>query len=106
MATDKTLDGLLKELYEGKKTGALYVTIKETSEDLFRIYFRGGDIYHVRYGTAAGKDCVDILEYYTLASAAYYDGIEAPGGAKSPDLPVTKDIIAMVERMGKKVRLQ
>src|SRR5512147_3005696 len=79
---------ILQELYDAKKTGALYVRILETSEDLYRMFFRNGNICHVRYGSAVGKDCLDILEYYNLVGATFFDGINAPERAAS-DLPDT-----------------
>jgi hypothetical protein len=59
---ERPLADLLREMHSGKKNGALYISIKEQSEDVARFYFRNGDIYHVRYGSAIGRDCLDILQ--------------------------------------------
>ncbi len=104
MPQERLLVDVIQKLHDEKKTGALYVSIVETSEDLVRIYFRNGDIYYIRYGSAIGKDCLDILEYYNLWGATYFDGIDAPKGAVS-DIPGTKQIISIIRGLNKKVRV-
>ena len=103
MAPVKRFADLLQELQNGRKSGALYVSIAEKSEDMARFYFRNGDLYHVRYGTAIGNDCLDILEFYTMNSASFYDGIDAPD-TPSKDLPATADIIARFRKSGQSVK--
>jgi hypothetical protein len=105
MAGERLFADVLQELRDAKKTGALYVSMVETSEDLVRIYFRNGDIYHLRYGSAVGKDCLDILEYYNFWSATFFDGILAPGGAVS-DLPETARLIALLRDLKKTVKVK
>ena len=104
MPQERLFVDIIQELYDGKKTGALYVSIVEKSEDLVRIYFRNGEIYYIRYGSAVGKDCLDILEYYNLWGATYFDGIDAPKGAL-PDIPGTRQIISIIRGLNKKVRV-
>ena len=48
MQTELDFADILQELYDAKKTGALYVRILETSEDLYRMFFKNGNICHVR----------------------------------------------------------
>jgi hypothetical protein len=68
------------------------------------MYFKDGQIYHLRYGSAIGNDCLDILEYYNLYSATFFEGIKAPD--KPPaDLPPTKVILARIREMNKRVRV-
>ena len=105
MPTELDFADILQELYDTKKTGALYVRIVETSEDLYRLFFKDGKICHVRYGSAVGKDCLDILEYYTLAGATYFDGINAPN-LTTTDLPDTEQIISMIRGLNKKVTMR
>jgi hypothetical protein len=105
MPTERFFADILQELSDAKKTGALYVRIVETSEDLYRIFFRNGDICYIRYGSAVGKDCLDIFEYYNLADVTYFDGINAPVVTAS-DLPETKQIISMMRDLNKKVTVQ
>ena len=106
MAEEKLFADLIQGIYEEKKSGALYVSTVETSEDLFRIYFKNGEIYHMRYGSASGSDCLDIVEYYTLHSATFFEGIRAPERVPSMNLPPTKIIIAVLKGYGKTVKIR
>jgi hypothetical protein len=105
MAGEKQLGEVIRDLSNEKKSGALYVSVVETSEDLIRVYFEKGDIYHLRYGSAVGKDCLDIIEYYNLYSATFFQGIKAPD-TPAADLPSTQEILAMVGRLDKKVKVR
>jgi hypothetical protein len=106
MAEEKLFADLIEGIYGEKKTGALYVSTVETSEDLFRIYFKNGEIYHMRYGSASGSDCLDIVEYYTLHSATFFEGIRAPERIPSMNLPPTRIIITLLRGFGKKVKIR
>jgi hypothetical protein len=106
MAEEKPFADVLHDLHVAKKTGALYISMVETSEDLLRVYLRDGDIYHIRYGSASGKDVLDILEYYNMWGATFFEGIKAPGGAVSPDIPKTDAIITHIRSLNKKVKVQ
>ncbi len=105
-AQEKQIGEALAEIYAAKKNGALYISIVEQSEDLFRVYFRNGEIYHIRYGSALGKDCLDLIEFYTLYSATWFDGISSPGDAKSTDLPSMERILADLKKLDKKVKVR
>jgi hypothetical protein len=105
MAEERTLGDVMRELSDKKKSGALYVSVVATSEDLIRIYFEKGEIYHLRYGTALGNDCLDILEYYDLYSATFFEGIRAPDAAVK-DLPLTGQIIDRIGGLDKKVKVR
>lgn len=97
MARDILFGDLLLEMKRERKTGALYVSIVETSEDNVRFYFRDGEIYHLRYGTAIGNDCLSIIEFYTLNSASFFEGFVAPD-KPAKDLPKTDEIIARLSK--------
>ena len=105
MAEERMLGDVMRDIQNQKKSGALYVSVVETSEDLIRIYFTNGEIYHLRYGTAIGNDCLDILEFYDLYSATFFDGIKAPDAA-AKDLPSTGEILARIGRLNKKVKVR
>jgi hypothetical protein len=105
MAEERMLGEVMRELYDKKKSGALYVSVIETSEDLIRIYFEKGEIYHLRYGTAIGNDCLDILEFYGLYSATFFEGISAPD-THAKDLPTTREIVARITGFDKKVKVR
>lgn len=106
MARERAFGEVLRELHEARRTGALYVTITETSEDLFRIYFDQGEIMFMRYGSAQGKDCLDIVEFYTLASASWFESVEPPEGQRSTDLPPTPAIIDRMSALNMPVRFR
>ena len=105
MAEELFFADVIQDFLNGKKNGALYVSVVETSEDLVRIYFKDGEIYHLRYGTAIGKDCLDILEYYNLYSAIFFEGIKAPD-KPAEDLPSTREILSRIRQMNKKVKVK
>jgi hypothetical protein len=106
MPDEKLFADVIQEIYKSKKSGALYVSMTEASEDLFKMYFSNGDIYHVQFGSAMGNDCLDIIEYYELNSATYFDGVSAPERLPSIHLPPTKIIIALIRKHDKKVKFQ
>jgi hypothetical protein len=103
MAQVKLFADLLQELRSGKKNGALYISIAEKSEDMARFYFNNGELYHVRYGTAIGNDCLDIMEFYTMKSATFYEGIAAPD-TPAKEMPSTDDIISRFRKSGQSIK--
>ncbi len=105
MADQKMISDILKDINAGKKSGALYVDMVQASEDMLKIYFEDGKIYAVRYGSAVGNDCLDILEYYNMYSATFFDGIPAPKAALS-DLPPHETILRKFEELKKTVKLR
>ncbi len=105
MADERMLGDVMRDLNDKKKSGALYVSVVATSEDLIRIYFEKGEIYHLRYGTAVGNDCLDILEFYDLYSATFFEGIKAPDTV-AKDIPKTGAIISLIKGLDKKVKVR
>lgn len=105
MADEQMLGDVMRGLCDKKKSGALYVSVVATSEDLIRIYFEKGEIYHLRYGTAIGNDCLDILEFYDLYSATFFEGISAPD-ARAKDLPPTERILSRISGLNKNVKVR
>ncbi len=105
MTKERLVADLLEEMRSAKKNGAIYISIKEQSEDMARFYFRDGELYHVRYGSAIGRDCLDILQYYILSGASFFEGIVAPD-APAKDLPSTPEIIALFRKTGQVVKVR
>lgn len=103
MAALKLFADVLQEYHEAKKTGALFVSVAEASENLVRFYFRDGNIYSMSYGPVKDKECFDILDCYSFGKIVYFDGMKGPQA--SSDLPPTKDILAMVRKCGKQVQV-
>jgi hypothetical protein len=104
MAKEQYFAEVLEELYGAKKSGALFLNVVESSEDLIRIYFKEGEIYYITYGSAVGQDALDIVEYYTLRNATFFEGLAAPEGTK-PAKFSTKKFIASMKNTYKKVRV-
>lgn len=104
MAQERYLSDLMQGFYDTKKTGALFVNVLESSEDLIRIYFKNGEIYYLSYGSAIGQDCMDIIEYYTLQNATFFDGVTAPAGTVASKFS-TKNFISVMKKAYKKVRV-
>ncbi len=102
MATLKLFADVLQEYHAGKKTGALFVTVAEASENLIRFYFKDGNIYSMSYGQAKDKECIEILDCYDLGKIVYFDGLKTPSA--SPGLPSTGEIINRVRTSGKQVQ--
>ena len=102
---EQQLFEVVQKLHDEKKSGALYISVVETSEDLVRIYFKNGLINYIRYGTALGRDCLDILEFYNLYSATYFEGITAPSKPVA-ELPPTRDILEQFRKLDKKIKVK
>jgi hypothetical protein len=103
MAELKLFADVLQEYCAGKKTGALFVSVAEASENLVRFYFKDGSIYSVSYGPIKGKECLDILDCYSPGKAVFFDGMKAP--LASSDLPSTDVIIKTIRKSGKQVQV-
>jgi hypothetical protein len=104
MAQERNFADVLQELYDAKKSGSLFITVLQSSEDLIRIYLKNGEIYHLTYGSAIGQDALDIIEYYTLRNVTFLEGLEAPAGAV-PSKFATKKFIDSMRKAYRKVRV-
>jgi len=103
MAALKLFADVLQEYYAGRKTGALFVSIAEASENLVRFYFKEGTIYSLSYGPVKDKECLDIIDCYNFGKAVYFEGLKAP--TISSDLLPTEQIIEIVRKSGKQVQM-
>lgn len=104
MPVIKQMGELLRELQEQKRSGALFVAVKEKSENLVRIFFAKGEIRHMSYGNCSGRDCLEIVDCYDFTSAYFVNDMKAP--AVSPSLPTTSNIIELFDRSGRSVTMQ
>lgn len=104
MPKDVSLADVLQDLYDGKSTGAYCITVQESSEDLFRIYTKGGEIAAVTYGPAEGQDALEILEHYTLVNGTFFEGAGVPDGVAPLKFPMKK-FISMMRQVHKKIRV-
>ena len=103
MATQKLFADVLQGYLSEKKTGALFVSVAEASENLIRFFFKDGVIYSLSYGPIKDKECLDILDCYDLGKVVYFDGLKTPSA--SPACPRTDDIINAVRKSGKEVQV-
>ncbi len=104
MAQDRNFADVLQELHDAKKSGSLFITVLQSSEDLVRIYLKNGEIYHLTYGSAIGQDALDIIEYYTLRNVTFLEGLDAPAGTV-PSKFATKKFIDTMRKTYRKVRV-
>jgi hypothetical protein len=104
MAQDRNFADVLQELYDARKSGSLFITVLQSSEDLVRIYLKNGEIYHLTYGSAIGQDALDIIEYYTLRNLTFLEGLEAPAGTVPAKFAIKKFIDTM-RKADKRVRV-
>lgn len=95
MPRDRYLAEVLQELADAKVTGAYFITMKQSSEDLFKIFTKSGELVAVTYGSAMGQDALDILEYYTLANGTFFKDITVPPGTAPLKVPMKKFIEMM-----------
>ena len=52
MEKEQLFAEVIQDILTARRNGALYVSMREISEDMLRMYFKDGQIYHLRYGTA------------------------------------------------------
>lgn len=104
MSVVKMLGDVLRECHEEKRTGVLFVAVKEKSENLIRLFFQEGEIRHVSYGSCNGKDCLDILDCYEFTTAYFVKDMKAP--SSSADLPGTARIIEQFVQLGRTVAMK
>ena len=103
MATERLFADIIQDFLDAKTSGALYVSVVEISEDLIRMYFKDGQIYHIRYGTAIGNDVLEVLEYYNLYGTTFFEGITAPD-KHATDLPPTNEIMNKIREINKTIK--
>jgi len=104
MPQERNFADVLQEFHEARKSGSLFITMLQSSEDLFRIYIKNGEIYHLTYGSAIGQEAMDIIEYYTLRNVTFLEGLEAPAGTV-PAKFATKKFIDAMRKANKRVRV-
>ena len=104
MPASRMLGNVLHECHGEKRNGALFVAVKQKSDNLVRIFFQNGEIQHLSYGQCSGKDCLEIIDCYEFTTAYFVKDMKAP--AVSNDLPPTAQIIDQFRRSGQTVMMQ
>ncbi len=71
-----TLDSVVSDISQKKKTGMLSVMVKVTKQ-LFKIYFADGEIYHLFYGNRKNSDCFSDLEKIEFSDCFFFSGAKS-----------------------------
>jgi hypothetical protein len=85
-----TLDSVVSDISQKKKTGMLSVMVK-VSNQLFKIYFADGEISHLFYGNRKNSDCFSDLEVLEFADCFFLSGAKS-NTAERIDIPTSKII--------------
>ncbi len=85
-----TLDGVVTDISQKKKSGMLSVMVK-ASNQLFKIYFVDGEIYHLFYGNCKNSDCFSGLELLEFADCFFLSGAKSNTGERI-NIPTSKII--------------
>jgi hypothetical protein len=93
---------VLQELHEDRKTGALFVTVVQSTQYLVRFWFENGEIRRLSYGPLRGGECMELLDCYDFGNAIFYDGMKTPFGADR-QIPRTPGFISDLRKTGKTI---
>jgi len=93
---------VLQEFYATRKTGALFIVVKQSSEYLVRFYLEGGEILRVSYGPLKGRECLGLLDCYDFHKAVFFYGMKTPR-ASDGDMPMTSNVISIMRSTGKTI---
>lgn len=90
----KQLGDILENLFNEKKTGILNIAMI-SEKNLFKFYFKNGDIYHISYGLKKGMESLKELFQKELYKINFISDITID--IKSEDLPHTEEIIKKIK---------
>jgi hypothetical protein len=94
----KNLADVLESLFEDKKTGILSITVS-SEKNLYKFYFKNGQIYHLSSGFKKGKACLnDFLEKEPV-SCSFVPQVSVD--IISNDIPSTEEIIKKLKKMNR-----
>ncbi len=95
-----TLDSVVSDISQKKKTGMLSVMVK-VSNQLFKIYFADGEIYHLFYGNRKNSDCFSDLDKIEFSDCFFFSGAKSNTSEKI-NIP-TSEIIRRLKDSNKAV---
>ncbi|HTZ16845.1 MAG TPA: hypothetical protein VMB78_00235 [Dissulfurispiraceae bacterium] len=89
-----TVANIVTNIHQGRKTGLLTLRVIQ-SNNLFKIFFRDGQIYHISFGNIKGADCLSNIDSMDFSDYSFIADIklDIPVGS----LPATVDIIKHLE---------
>jgi hypothetical protein len=97
----KPLADVIAELSRSGSTGILSISVRN-DEALFKIFFRGGSIYHITHGTCRDVECITKLPGLDIERGFFIPGARVD----MPDqtLPHTDELISRIRNSGKIIR--
>lgn len=94
----KPFSEIVENLHTNKKTGLLTVTCA-SEKNLFKFYFKNGEIYHISFGFKKGFYCLDELSQKELLCYNFIPEITID--ITSNDIPSTEKVITILKEMAK-----
>ncbi len=94
----KNLGDIIENLYENKNTGLLTI-ILAADKNLFKFYFKNGEVYHLSFGFKKGAQCLNEIASRELVSYNFIPQILID--MTSNDIPPTEEIIKTLKNMNK-----
>lgn len=94
----KNLADIIENLYENKSTGLLTI-IFASDKNLFRFYFKNGDIYYLSFGFKKGAQCLNEIASRQPISYNFIPQISVD--ITNNDIPQTEEIIKNLRGMNK-----
>ncbi|ACI21357.1 hypothetical protein [Thermodesulfovibrio yellowstonii] len=94
----KNLADIIENLYESKSTGLLTI-IFASEKNLFKFYFKTGQIYYLSFGFKKGVQCLN--EIISREPVSYNFIPQISVDITSNDIPSTEDIITTLRNMNK-----
>lgn len=92
-----SLSDLIADINRTRKTGLLSINIRG-STNLFKMFFKEGEIYHIAYGNYKGHECLSNLDTLDFSEYSFISDIKLD--LKS-DIPPTAQIIQLFKVIGK-----
>ena len=97
---EKDLVNIVVEISRAKKTGILIVSVKNDNA-LFKLFFRAGTIYHIRYGKLWDSACLPGLPQLDLNTGFFLPGAKVE--VQNADLPSPEELLAQIKKAGRKI---
>ncbi len=94
-----TIADIVTHLHQGRKTGLLTLRVVQSS-NLFKMFFREGNIYHISYGNIKGAECLTNIDALDFSDYSFITDIKLDiSGGGLPATPEIIKLLQMVEKM-------
>jgi hypothetical protein len=94
-----SLSDLITDINRTRKTGLLSINIRGSS-NLFKMFFKEGETYHIAFGNYKGSECLSNLDTLDFSEYSFISDIKLD--LKS-DIPPTAQIVQLFKVIGKVV---